>query len=121
MKSIYLLLGATLVPASPVSKPTGADSGTTVQSGEPTSYIGWSDRAAVRRAYFACVSYVDAQVGKILAELDTLGLADNTVVILWGDHGWNLGDYGGLVGKHVVLKRGVEAPLIIRPRFLFDL
>jgi len=39
--------------------------------------------------YYACVSYTDAQIGKLLDELKRLGLADNTIVILWGDHGWN--------------------------------
>jgi hypothetical protein len=77
-------------------------------------YPGNSDRAAMRRAYFACVSYVDAQVGKVLDELDALGLADNTVVVLWGDHGWCLDDYT-LLGKHVVLEHVAESPLIIRP------
>jgi len=44
------------------------------------------------RSYYACVSYVDKQIGKILNELDRLGLAENTVVILWGDHGYHLGE-----------------------------
>jgi arylsulfatase A-like enzyme len=105
---------ATLPPASPTAKPTGANSATTGQSGEPLGYPGNTDRAAMRRAYFACVSYTDAQIGKVLAELDTLGLADNTIVVLWGDHGWCLDDYT-LLGKHVVLEHVAESPLIIRP------
>ncbi|MCP5112474.1 MAG: sulfatase-like hydrolase/transferase, partial [bacterium] len=44
--------------------------------------------------YRACISYTDAQVGRLLMDLEKLGLADDTVVILWGDHGWKLGDYG---------------------------
>lgn len=64
-------------------------------------------------AYFACVSYVDAQIGKVLDELDKLGLAENTIVILWGDHGWHLGDQ--LVwGKHTLFERALNSPLIIR-------
>lgn len=105
---------ATLPPPYPVSKPSGATAATTVQSGEPGAYSAIDDRAALRRAYFACVSYVDAQVGKVLAELDTLGLADNTIVVLWGDHGWCLDDYS-LLGKHLLLERGLHSPLIIRP------
>jgi arylsulfatase A-like enzyme len=46
------------------------------------------------QGYDACVSYVDAQVGKVLAELDRLGLRDNTIIVLWGDHGYQLGEHG---------------------------
>lgn len=46
-----------------------------------------------RHAYYACVSYVDAQIGKVMKALDSLGLSDNTIVVLWGDHGWNLGEH----------------------------
>lgn len=105
---------ATLPAASPLSTPTGANAATITNSTEVGSYSGGSDLAKLRHAYFACVSYMDAQVGKVLAELDALGLADNTVVVLWGDHGWRLGDYG-TVGKHSLLERALEAPLIIRP------
>jgi iduronate 2-sulfatase len=67
----------------------------------------------LRRAYFACVSYVDALVGKLLDELDTLGLAENTVVILWGDHGYKLGDYDNW-NKWTNLTIDTRVPLIIR-------
>ncbi len=63
--------------------------------------------------YYACVSYIDAQVGKVLKELDRLGLAENTVVVLWGDHGWHLGEHG-LWCKHCNFDRVMNAPLIIR-------
>jgi arylsulfatase A-like enzyme len=67
----------------------------------------------VRHAYFSCVSYVDAQIGKLLDQLDQLGLAENTVVVLWGDHGWHLGDQ--LVwGKHTVFERALNSALIIK-------
>ncbi len=107
----------TSVPGpSPASKPTGANSATTTNSGEISSYSNpsKSDRDKLRHGYFACVSYVDAQIGKVLDELDALGLADDTIVVLWGDHGWCLDDYG-LIGKHKVLERSLECPLIIRP------
>lgn len=62
--------------------------------------------------YYACVSYVDAQVGKLMAELDRLKLSENTVVVLWGDHGWHLGDHG-LWCKHSNFEQATAAPLII--------
>jgi iduronate 2-sulfatase len=65
------------------------------------------------RGYYACVSYVDAQIGKVLAELDRLGLADSTIVVLWGDHGWNLGDHT-LWCKHCTFESSMRIPLIIR-------
>ncbi len=67
----------------------------------------------LRHAYFACVSYTDAQIGKLLDELDKLGLTKNTVVVLWGDHGWHLGDQ--LVwGKHTIFERALKSAFIIR-------
>ena len=63
--------------------------------------------------YYASVSYTDAQVGRVLDELDRLGLTDNTMVVLWGDHGWKLGDYGDWC-KHTNFELDTRAPLIIR-------
>ena len=62
--------------------------------------------------YRACVSYTDAQVGKVLDELDRLDLRRNTIIILWGDHGWKLGDYGDWC-KHTNFEVDARAPLII--------
>lgn len=67
----------------------------------------------VRHAYFAAVSYVDAQVGKVLDELDRLGLAENTIVVVWGDHGWHLGDQR-VWGKHTIFERALRSVLIIK-------
>ncbi len=66
-----------------------------------------------RHAYYACVSYVDAQIGKILKALDELELSDNTIVVLWGDHGWHLGEHE-FWGKHNTLDNALRAPLIVR-------
>lgn len=63
--------------------------------------------------YHACVSYTDAQIGRVLNALDEAGVADNTVVVLWGDHGWNLGDHT-IWCKHSVFSTSLRTPLIIR-------
>jgi iduronate 2-sulfatase len=67
---------------------------------------------AVRRHYDACVSYADAQVGQVLAELEKLSLDRNTIIVLWGDHGWHLGEHA-VWGKHTLFEESLHAPLII--------
>jgi arylsulfatase A-like enzyme len=66
----------------------------------------------LKQAYFAGVSYSDAQIGKVLAELDRLGLRKNTIIVLWGDHGWKLGEHAAW-GKHTDVENDVNAPLIL--------
>lgn len=66
----------------------------------------------LKHAYAACVSYIDAQVGKLLVELDELGLGENTIVIFMSDHGWHLGDQGKW-GKSTNFENSTRAPLII--------
>lgn len=66
----------------------------------------------LRHAYFASVSYVDAQIGKALAALDEEGLRDNTIVIVWGDHGWHLGEMG-IWGKATNYEISARVPLIV--------
>jgi arylsulfatase A-like enzyme len=65
------------------------------------------------RAYYAATSYTDAQIGRVLDELDRLGLADTTVVIVWGDHGYHLNNHG-LWNKHTNFEKAVHVPMIIR-------
>jgi len=66
----------------------------------------------VRKHYAACVSYIDTQVGKVIQRLDSLGLSENTIIILWGDHGWHLGEHG-IWGKHSLFEESLRSPLII--------
>jgi iduronate 2-sulfatase len=62
--------------------------------------------------YYACVSYVDAQIGRLLAALREEGLAKNTIVVLWSDHGWKLGEFNGW-GKMTNYEIDTRVPLII--------
>ncbi len=62
--------------------------------------------------YHAAVSYMDAQLGKVLDEFDKLGLAKNTIVILWGDHGWHLGDHG-MWCKHTNYEQAGHIPFLV--------
>lgn len=63
--------------------------------------------------YYACVSYIDAQIGLVLDELERLGLAENTIVVLWGDHGWNLGNHM-LWCKHANFNSSLQIPITIK-------
>ncbi len=70
-------------------------------------------RKAVQ-AYYACVSFVDAQVGRMLAALDRLELAEKTMVVFWSDHGYHLGEHNGIWQKRTLFEQGARSPLIIR-------
>lgn len=81
------------------------------QGKDPRKDPAYADE--MRRSYAACVSYADAQVAKILEKLEETGLAENTVVVLWGDHGWHLGEHA-VWGKHTLFEESLLAPLVIR-------
>lgn len=63
--------------------------------------------------YYASVSFVDAQVGIVLEAVDRLGLRENTIVVVWGDHGWNLGEHS-LWCKHCCFETSMHIPLFLR-------
>ena len=64
------------------------------------------------QGYYAAISYTDAQIGILLNTLDSLGTLNNTIIVLWGDHGWHLGDHD-LWEKHTNFESATKAPLIV--------
>ena len=100
--------------------PEGAPEYAGHQNGELHGYLGVPQENPIpadfartlRHGYYACVSYTDAQVGRLLDALESEGLAENTVIVLWGDHGWQLGDHG-LWHKHTNFEKATRAPLMI--------
>jgi iduronate 2-sulfatase len=62
--------------------------------------------------YHAAVSYMDAQLGRVIAALDAAGLSKNTIIVLWGDHGWHLGDHG-MWSKHTNYEQATRIPLVV--------
>src|SRR5680860_286190 len=77
---------------------------------DPNTDAAFADE--VRRHYAAAVSYADAQVGKVLTELKRTGADKNTIIVLWGDHGWHLGEHA-IWGKHSLFEESLHSPLII--------
>ncbi|MCF8432267.1 MAG: sulfatase, partial [Melioribacteraceae bacterium] len=66
----------------------------------------------LKHGYYASVSYVDAQIGRLMNELEKLGLKENTIIVLWGDHGWKLGEHNGW-GKMTNFEIDTNVPLIV--------
>lgn len=66
----------------------------------------------LRKHYAACVSYSDKLIGDILTKLKETGADKNTIVVLWGDHGWHLGEHG-IWGKHSLFEESLRSPLVI--------
>ena len=76
-----------------------------------TGPIGPELARTLRHAYLACTSYVDAQIGRMVAALEEAGVRDNTIIVVWGDHGWHLGDMG-IWGKATNYEIATRVPLI---------
>jgi iduronate 2-sulfatase len=100
-------------------RPSGAPDAAFTAWGELRAYRGMPEDGyctdeqtrTLIQAYRACVSYVDAQLGRVLDELDKQGLRNDTIIVLWGDHGWKLGDYGTWC-KHTNFELDTHVPLI---------
>lgn len=107
-----------LPPIPHPSKPSGKT--TWHGSGEFMKYNRWKRNpnqdkefaTEVRRHYAACVSYADAQVGRLVKKLESIGQRDNTIIVVWGDHGWHLGEHS-IWGKHALFEESLRSPLII--------
>jgi len=101
-------------------RPKGAPDAALHNWGELRQYFGIPKKGPLSddmartlvHGYYACVSYTDFQIGRLLKELDRLGMRDNTIIILWGDHGWNLREHG-LWCKHCNFETSLQSPLII--------
>ena len=117
-KYLDLYDGVELPPIPHPAKPEGLS--TWHGSGEFMKYNRWGKdprkdddfATEVRRHYAASVSYADAQVGRILEALKATGEMDNTIILLWGDHGWHLGEHA-VWGKHTLFEESLRSPLII--------
>lgn len=100
--------------------PEGSPAAATRPNGELAAYKDTKDANSLSEekqlellhGYYAAASYTDTQIGKVLDALDRLGLTDSTIVILWGDHGWHLGDHG-YWGKFTNYEQATRIPFII--------
>ena len=100
-------------------RPIGAPDYAVMYGGELRNYHGIPETSippdlarTLKHGYYAGISYTDAQVGKVLDELDRLNLRKNTIVVLWGDHGWKLGEHDAWT-KHTNMEIDTNAPLLI--------
>lgn len=100
--------------------PTGAPPYALTNGGELRTYQGIPKQGPVpddiarqlKHGYYAAISYMDAQLGRVLDELDRLGLREKTIIVLWGDHGWKLGEHGSWC-KHSTVENDTNAPLLV--------
>ncbi|MDP6553232.1 MAG: sulfatase [Pirellulaceae bacterium] len=105
--------------------PVGAPAVAGKRGGEITNYKPVPEKGEITNGlkrrlihgYYASISFVDAQIGKVTTELDRLDLADNTMIVLWGDHGFHLGDLG-IWTKHTNYEQANRIPIVfVAPGF----
>tara|TARA_R110000850_G_scaffold25755_3_gene73968 strand:- start:825 stop:2315 length:1491 start_codon:yes stop_codon:yes gene_type:complete len=104
----------------PMPDPLTREDAIALNGFEMRSYVGAPVRGEIskqkqmelRHAYSACISYVDAQIGRLLQELSDQGLRENTIVLLWSDHGWHLGEMSAW-GKMTNYEVATRVPLIV--------
>jgi iduronate 2-sulfatase len=120
-KKYWDLYQSDAIPMPKVTEPpAGAPAYAGQFGGELRQYSGIPEKgdiddATTRRlihGYYAATSYTDAQIGRVLDTLDASGMADNTIVVLWGDHGWHLGDHRFWC-KHTNYEQAARIPLIV--------
>jgi len=110
----------TLPLAAQSAPPASAPAFAVQLGGELRNYRGIPERGSLPEplqrqlihGYYAAASYVDSQIGRLIRAVDDCGLADETIIVFWGDHGWHLGDHG-MWCKHTNYEQATRAPLIV--------
>lgn len=100
--------------------PENSPNGAVHRSGElrayatipPSGPVSTETARQLIHGYYACVSFIDSQIGRLLSAMDSSGLDENTIIVLWGDHGWQLGEHG-MWNKHSCFETSMHAPLMI--------
>jgi iduronate 2-sulfatase len=120
----FYSLGQLQQPGWPATAADSADAYPTKEmrwyAGIPASgYIPDSTALRLVHGYYAAVSFIDDMVGKVLDTLKDLGMEDNTIVVLLGDHGWHLGEHG-LWCKHCNFRNVLQAPLLMKVPWMED-
>lgn len=81
--------------------------------GDLNTTVAEADARRLIHGYLATTSFVDYQLGRILSALEASGVADETIIVIWGDHGFHLGDHNGYWAKHTCFENATRSPLVI--------